>query len=175
MTWSRTRSGKQFNYLRPTQASICIEDIALGLSKECRFNGQCIGFYSVAQHSTLIAQIVEERFAMEALLHDATEFVCKDITSPHKRLMPDYQIIENRVARTIRRKFGLPLTMSPEVKHADRVMLATEYRDLMPEYQGDIAGYADGVRPLDNLLICPLTHEESYHEFLSMFRFLEAI
>lgn len=132
MTWLTTFTGKEFDYLEPTVDSICIEDIAKGLSHECRFAGQINQFYSVAQHCVECSYIVPAQFALEALLHDATEAYCKDIPSPLKWLLDDYKKIERNLDRIIRNKFGLSIFESKEVKHADLVMLATERRDLLP-------------------------------------------
>lgn len=130
MTWLTTRSGSHFDYAQPSIESINILDIARGLSHECRFAGQLERFYSVAQHSVECSYIVAKEFALEALLHDAVEAYCKDIPSPLKKLLPDYQQIEKTVDLIIRQKFNLPLAESPEVKKADLIMLATEHRDI---------------------------------------------
>ncbi|TKI02119.1 HD family hydrolase, partial [Martelella alba] len=130
MTWITTFSGRHFDYADPDINSICITDIIHALSNECRYAGHCSQFYSVAQHSVLTSMIVPPAFALEALLHDAAEAYCKDIPAPLKRLLPDYHAVENRVDAVIRRRFGLPEAMSPEVKRADLIMLATERRDL---------------------------------------------
>ena len=132
MTWILTNSGKHFDYADPQPDQIDILDIAQGLANECRYAGQCRVFYSVAQHSTLASQIVSHEHALEALLHDASEAYCKDIPRPLKHMLPDYQAIEHRVEAAIRERFKLPAHMSPDVKRADLILLATERRDLMP-------------------------------------------
>lgn len=132
MTWILTNSGKHFDFADPRPDQIDILDIAQGLANECRYAGQCRVFYSVAQHSYLASQIVNPRRALEALLHDAAEAYCKDIPRPLKYMLPDYQAIEERVESAIRERFKLPAQMSPEVKRADLILLATERRDLMP-------------------------------------------
>lgn len=132
MSWILTASGRHFDYLDPRPEDIHILDIAQALANESRYNGHTRGFYSVAQHAWLASHIVPEQFALEALLHDATEAYCKDIPRPLKALLPDYRAIEERVDGIIRYRYNLPLTQSPEVKQADLVMLATERRDLMP-------------------------------------------
>lgn len=132
MSWILTATGRHFSYLDPRPQDITILDIAQGLAAESRYNGHTRGFYSVAQHAWLASQIVPRQHALEALLHDATEAYCKDIPRPLKELLTDYQTIEARVDLAIRATFGLPLDMTPAVKHADLVMLATERRDLMP-------------------------------------------
>ncbi|HDL7775306.1 TPA: HD family hydrolase [Yersinia enterocolitica] len=130
MSYITTYLGLDFDYLKPLASSICIEDIAQALSHECRFAGHLPNFYSVAQHCWLMSQIVPEEFALEALLHDATEAYCRDIPSPLKRLLPDYKVIEHRIDMAIREKFGLPAEMSSVVHYCDLIMLATERQEL---------------------------------------------
>ncbi len=132
MTWILTNSGKHFDFADPQPDQIDILDIAQGLANECRYAGQCRVFYSVAQHSYLASQIVSHRNALEALLHDAAEAYCKDVPRPLKYMLPDYQEIEARVEGAIRERFKLPAQMTPDVKRADLILLATERRDLMP-------------------------------------------
>ena len=132
MTWILTASGKHFDYADPQPDQIDINDILVGLSNESRFAGQTNVFYSVAQHSVHVASLVDEEHTLEALLHDASEAYLKDIPSPLKALLPDYRATEAKVNAVIRDKFHLPAMLSPQVKQADFVMLATERRDLMP-------------------------------------------
>ena len=149
-----TISGRHVELTDPSPDAIEIHDIAVGLSRECRFSGQCRTFYSVAQHSVLASLIVPLEYALEALLHDATEAFIKDLPSPLKGLLPEYKRIERILDRTIRRKFELPETMSAPVREADRVLLATEKRDLMPEdsFEWPIL---EGIEPLsDRIYYC---------------------
>ena len=146
-SWILTRSGRHIDFQNPDPAEIAIEDIAVALSRECRFSGQTQEFYSVAQHSVRTSRIVPEAFALEALLHDATEAFIKDLPSPLKGMLPEYSRIERTLDRAIRRKFGLPGEMSGPVHRADRVLLATEKRDLMPEDSCDWP-ILEGVEPL---------------------------
>ena len=129
--WILTRSGRHVTLMNPDPEEIDIADIARGLSLECRFSGQCLDFYSVAQHSVLVSRIVTKEYALEALLHDASEAFIKDMPSPLKKLLPEYRRIERTLERVIRRKFGLSEKMSDPVHLADRILLATEKRDLM--------------------------------------------
>lgn len=73
MSYIATSTGKHIDFVNITPDQICIEDIARGLSNECRFAGQLESFYSVAQHSVYVSQIVLPEYALEALLHDAAE------------------------------------------------------------------------------------------------------
>ena len=133
MTWILTASGRHFDYLQPTWDQVDIRDIATALSRLCRFTGHPSKFYSVAQHSVMASYLVSTPLALEALMHDAAEAYCGDVNTMLKGLLPDYKVIEKRVDQLIRERLNLPSAMSPAVRHADLVMLATERRDLMPE------------------------------------------
>lgn len=151
MTWMLTRSGRRFDPIDPQPEMIDLLDIAHGLSNECRYSGQCRQFYSVAQHSVLVSEIVPHEIALEALLHDATEAYIKDIPRPIKALLPDYRRLEARVDAAIRLRFGLPAQTSPDIKHADLVLLATERRDLMPATGGQWESI-HGIKPLEQTI-----------------------
>lgn len=124
-----THSGKHLDLNHPVPEMIEIDDIARGLANECRFAGQLETFYSVAQHSVHVSRAVEHkhrRYALEGLLHDAAEAYLKDLPTPLKALLPDYQQLENLLDRAIRARFGLPEMASNDVLRADRAMLAAE-------------------------------------------------
>ena len=135
MSYISTFTGKHFNFINISADDIDINDIAQGLSNECRFAGQISQFYSVAQHSVYVSQIVPPEYALEALLHDASEAYCKDLPSPLKALLPEYKVIEKNVQKVICYKWDIPRTISDVVHYADLTMLATERRDL--EVDGD--------------------------------------
>lgn len=166
MTWITTHSGLNFDYQNPIIDSICIEDIAKGLSHECRYTGQLDRFYSVAQHSVECSYVVADKFKLEALLHDAVEAYCKDIPSPLKKLLPDYRLVEDKVDQVIRQKFNLPLTISPEVKQADLILLATEHRDIAND--GKEWPMLKGI-PLLERKIDPVPSGVAYNRFMRRF------
>lgn len=167
MTYIQTASGKHFNYASPDPAAIDIYDIAQALARESRFNGHTGQCYCVAQHSAMASLIVPPEFAKEALLHDATEAYMKDLPSPLKALLPDYKKIEARVDQVIRKRFGLPARMSPEVKRADMILLATERRDLMG-VSADTWPCLEGVAPLSEV-IRPMDEFHAQRFFLNRF------
>lgn len=131
MSWIQTFTGLRFDLLDPQPDQICIEDIAHALSQLCRFTGHTMYFYSVAQHSLLVSQLVKPTLALVALLHDAPEAYIGDVSSPLKALLPDYKKIEYGIWLAIANKFDLPHVLPDEVKHADLVALMTERRDMM--------------------------------------------
>ncbi|MCK8780775.1 hypothetical protein M0654_12345 [Rhizobium sp. NTR19] len=124
-------SGNWFDILDPWNSKFTIEDVAQGLSNICRFSGQCRSFYSVAEHSIHVCDLVEE-FKLEALLHDAAEAFIGDITRPLKQLLPQYREIEANVEDAILHRFGLDSRSRSIVKAADLRVLAAEQAQLMP-------------------------------------------
>jgi uncharacterized protein len=165
------RSGNFFNFLSPEASIITIEDIASGLSNEARFNGQTRSFYSVAQHSVMVSRIVPPEYAWQGLFHDASEAVMKDLPKPLKRLLPDYQVLEQKIETAILAKLGIAVPLHPSIKTADLIMLATEKRDLMPPHD-----YVEwpGVEPISEVIV-PLPPEQAYKLFMARYRELLAI
>lgn len=165
--WILTHSGRHVELLNPDPEEINITDIARGLSRECRFSGQCQEFYSVAQHSVLASRIVSKEHALEALLHDAAEAFIKDMPSPLKKLLPEYARIEGILERVIRRKFGLPEKTSAPVRLADRILLATGKRDLMP-HDPWAWPILEGIDPLPDKIV-PWSQDVAMKLFLYRF------
>ncbi|MEM7296366.1 MAG: hypothetical protein AAF330_07075 [Pseudomonadota bacterium] len=133
------RSGAYFDFQTPEASSFTIDDIAHGLAHICRFTGQCRAFYSVAEHSIHASHIVPGKYAFEALMHDAPKAFIGDVARPLKKVLPDYQRIEERVERAVLGRFGLSLPMSSAVKSADLVMLKAEQTQAM----GNADAWAD--------------------------------
>lgn len=131
MGWIQTYTGRQFWPLQPQVEHVDIHDIAHSLALQCRFNGHCRGFYSVAQHSVLVSQVVPPQDALWGLLHDAAEAYISDLPRPLKRTAPEFRAAEERLLAVIMAAFGLPAAMPAAVAWADDALLATEMRDLM--------------------------------------------
>jgi 5'-nucleotidase len=173
-----TVSGRWIDPLAPDRASIEIEDIAQALANQCRFGGHCRAFYSVAQHSVLVADVYEERGAsaaeaLAALMHDASEAYLVDLPHPLKHRSPlgaPYRLAEARLEEAIRARFDLA-PPGPELKEIDRAMLASERAAIASG--GDPWPELEGYRPLD-LEIDPWEPPRARREFLARFERLDA-
>ncbi len=129
--WIQTYTGKAFYPQDPQPGDINIVDIAHSLSMTCRFGGHTTRFYSVAQHSALVAANVPAADALWGLLHDASEAYLADVSKPVKPLLTGYSEIEGKVMAAVCQKFGLPPEMPASVKAMDATLLFTEKRDVM--------------------------------------------
>lgn len=127
------QSGRSPVLTAPKHADIALEDIALGLSRICRWNGQLREFYSVAQHSVLVAEQCGAGAGLWGLLHDASEAYLCDLPSPLKALpaLAGYRALEAIWQRVIYQRFGLAGEVPREVWTADAYVLAWERRDLV--------------------------------------------
>lgn len=131
--WSQTYTGVQFWLLQPREDDIRISDIAHSLSLQCRFNGHCSRFYSVAEHSVRVSWHLPPELQLWGLLHDAAEAYLGDLVRPVK-CQPEakwYRDVEDNLLRCIAGRFDLIWPMPAKVKIADNTLLATEARDLM--------------------------------------------
>lgn len=137
-------NGAVFDPLNINRDVLGVEVIAHALANICRFGGHMRQFYSVAQHSVHVSQLVPAQFALQALLHDAPEAFLGDIPSPLKNTpeFSGYRDAEDRAWNQISMYYGVELELSSFVKEADAVALATEIRDFMPA-SGAYNSYAD--------------------------------
>jgi 5'-deoxynucleotidase YfbR-like HD superfamily hydrolase len=133
--WQRMLSGRRLDLIDPSPVDVEIGDIAHGLARVARWNGQTKGpeIFSVAQHSLLVEALIvafkpapSRQAQLAALLHDAPEYVIGDMISPFKAAIGgDYRRIEARLQQTIRIRFGLPSELaedlSKNIKAADRI------------------------------------------------------
>jgi 5'-deoxynucleotidase YfbR-like HD superfamily hydrolase len=162
-------SGRRLDLLDPSPLDIEIEDIAHGLARVARWNGQTLGehAFSVAQHSVVVEEIVahvepgiDPRWRLAALLHDASEYVIGDMISPFKTALGvDYRSFEDRLEGAIHIRFGLPARTPPPIKalikRADRACAFFEATQLagfahdeaLELFGAPPAGYAPVVEP----------------------------
>jgi len=189
--WQRMLSGRRLDLIEPSPLDVEIADIAHGLARVARWNGQTHGpeIFSVAQHSLLVEAVFSRlnpdatrEHKLAALLHDAPEYVIGDMISPFKAVMGgEYKEVERRLLAAILIRFGLKATMAPElvkaIKLADRGCAFYEATELAGFTEGearkffgapgvaraDIAGYLEPWRP-----------EEAQARFLVRFAELDA-
>lgn len=188
--WQRMLSGRRLDLLDPSPLDIEIEDIAHGLARVARWNGQTKGVhaFSVAQHSVVVEAIsahirpgLEARWRLAALLHDAAEYVIGDMISPFKAALGyDYAAFEARLETAIHLRFGLPPKTPADIKRlikaADRACAYFEAVQLagftaaeaLSLFSAPPAGY--------DLVIEPFSPAEAQARYLSRFHTLaEAI
>tara|TARA_Y100000287_G_scaffold178008_1_gene170217 strand:+ start:54 stop:662 length:609 start_codon:yes stop_codon:yes gene_type:complete len=142
--WQRMLSGRKLDILSPSPFDIEIEDIALGLSRVTRWNGQTTGKYpySVAQHSLLVEELfniqypdLDKKWNLAALLHDAPEYVIGDLITPFKyALNNSYRFVEDNLIKAIYLRFGLPALLprhiESKIKKIDKSLAWFEAVDL---------------------------------------------
>jgi hypothetical protein len=142
------------NPFDPDPDQLDIGDIARALANQCRFGGHCRVFYSVAQHSVIVSELVEERGGdaeevFAALMHDAGEAYLGDMPHPLKHRSPlgaAFKEAEDHLEQAIGERFAIKPDV-PEIKRADRALLATERRAFSDErwHWPEL----EGVEPLD--------------------------
>ena len=187
--WQRMLSGRRLDLLDPSPLDIEIEDIAHGLARVARWNGQTRGdhTFSVADHSLLVEAIAKDldsalsrEHALAALLHDAPEYVIGDLISPFKAALSiDYRAFEAKLLAAIHLRFGLPADL-PEavnrlIKRADKIAayyeaigLAGFSRDEARRFFGQPRGLSPSlVQALTQL--SPLPAAEGEARFLKRF------
>lgn len=133
--WQRMLSGRRLDLLAPSPSDVAIEDIAHGLARVARWNGQTVGdhAYSVAEHSLLVTDILHQLYPaaeppllMAALLHDGPEYVIGDLISPFKAAIgADYKLFELKILEAIFERFGIRDALGVEaqkkIKKADGI------------------------------------------------------
>jgi 5'-nucleotidase len=174
----QTVSGRWVNPFDPDPEQLDAGDIARALANQCRFGGHSRAFYSVAQHSVIVSRLVEERGgdtedAFAALMHDATEAYLGDMPHPIKHRSPlgaAFKAAEDDLEEAIRARFRIKPDV-PEIKRADRALLATERRIFSAEswHWPEL----EGVEPLD-IEITPWSPDEAAAAFAARFAELDA-
>ncbi len=187
--WQRMLSGRRLDLLDPSPLDVEITDIAHGLARVSRWNGQTRGdhAFSVAQHSLLVEDIFRalspaakpaERLA--ALLHDAPEYVIGDMISPFKSVVGGgYKAVETRLQRAIHLRFSLPpdppATLLKAIKRADQVaayLEATRLAGFAEQEARKFFGFPRGIDPTDYGLL-PKPAKAIEKAFLTRFEKIE--
>ena len=152
--WQRMLSGRRLDLLEPSPLDVEIEDIAHGLSRVARWNGQTAGdwAFSVAQHSVLVDDLAgrlragtARKWRLAVLLHDAPEYVIGDLITPFKAAVGiDYKALEQRLMQAVLLRFGLPGELPAEIheliKKADRAAAYLEATQLAG-FERDVADH----------------------------------
>ncbi len=185
--WQRMLSGRRLDILNPSPLDIEIEDIAHGLARVSRWNGQTRGkhSFSVAQHSVVVERLVRtnapklhQKWYLAALLHDAPEYVIGDMITPFKHALDDmYQEIEAGLDCAVRIRFGLPAHI-PEpvkrtIKRADRMAAWLEATQLAGFSQEEaVKIFIKPVGTPANIRLRPQSPDDAAASFLRRFSIL---
>jgi len=189
--WQRMLSGRRLDLLDPSPLDIEIADIAHGLARVARWNGQTSGahIFSVAQHTLLVEAVMREqaprvdvRVRLAALLHDAPEYVIGDMISPFKAVLGgDYKAVEKRLLAAIHIRFGLPPVLGTElehrIKHADRgaaYLEATQLAGFAEAEAKRLFGRDPGLPPsVRDDYLTPWSAAKAEERFLARFNILQ--
>jgi 5'-deoxynucleotidase YfbR-like HD superfamily hydrolase len=181
--WQRMLSGRRLDLLDPSPLDVEIEDIAHGLSRVARWNGQTTGrwAFTVAQHSLLVEDLVgrfrptaPRAWRLAALLHDAPEYVIGDLITPFKAAVGfDYKALEVRLQAAVNLRFGLPARMPKSaaglIKRADRAAAYLEATQLAGFSSVEGHRYFGRPRGLDELRLDAWPPTEAKDRFLACF------
>ena len=184
--WQRMLSGRRLNLLEPSPLDIEIEDIAHGLSRLARWNGQTTGdwAFTVAQHSVLVESLVQHfrkaappAWRLAALLHDAAEYVIGDLISPFKSAVGlDYKSFETGLLGAIHIRFGLPaipaVGAARLIKRSDRAaayLEATLLAGFEPAEARQLFGNPRGV---GDFVLATLPPDKAKRQFMDRFEAL---
>tara|TARA_B100001057_G_scaffold422116_1_gene443443 strand:+ start:1807 stop:2487 length:681 start_codon:yes stop_codon:yes gene_type:complete len=185
--WQRMLSGRRLDILNPSPLDIEIEDIAHGLARVSRWNGQTRGKHSlsVAQHSVMVERLVranapklDQKWYLAALLHDAPEYVIGDMITPFKHVLGGvYHEIEVGLDHAVKIRFGLPPTIPKNIKRtikrADRMaawLEATQLAGFSPQEAAKIFIKPAGTPA--NIRLRPQSPDDAASTFLRRFSIL---
>jgi 5'-deoxynucleotidase YfbR-like HD superfamily hydrolase len=181
--WQRMLSGRRLDLLDPAPLDVEIDDIAHGLSRVARWNGQTSGdwAFSVAEHSLLVERLAASfkpdlapRWRLAALLHDASEYVIGDLITPFKAVIgADYKALEHRLTTAVFLRFGLPgqlpETTARLIKRADRAAAYVEAVQLAGFSEDEANRLFTKPRDLPETVLTPLSPGEAKQRFLRRF------
>jgi 5'-deoxynucleotidase YfbR-like HD superfamily hydrolase len=186
--WQRMLSGRRLDLLNPSPLDIELSDIAHGLARVARWNGQTNGdhAFSVAQHSLVVEAIFRQQNrcnadeCLMALLHDAPEYVIGDMISPFKAVVGGgYKTVEKRLEAAVHLRFGLPpatpATLKAKIKKADQIAAFFEATELAGFSHAEAVKFFGAPRgiTLDMIEIAPLTATLAQQRFADRFEALE--
>jgi uncharacterized protein len=184
--WQRMLSGRRLDLLDPSPFDVEIEDIAHGLARVARWNGQTYGdhAFSVAQHCMLVEDIlaqfkpgIAQRWRLAALLHDAPEYVVGDLISPFKAAVGlDYKALENKLLSAIHVRFGLPAVVPEEIaqliKRADKASAFFEATQLAGFATDEALSFFGSPRGVAPMKLKPMPAADAQREFVARFKTL---
>ena len=187
--WQRMLSGRRLDLLDPSPLDVELSDIAHGLARVARWNGQTSGdhAFSVAQHSLVVEAIFRSQNRCDAdeclmaLLHDAPEYVIGDMISPFKAVVGGgYKAVEKRLESAVHLRFGLPAAtprpLKAKIKKADSIAAffeATELAGFSRTEATKFFGEPRGIT-LDMIPIAPMPAIEAQRRFAERFAEIEA-
>ena len=186
--WQRMLSGRRLDLLNPSPLDIELSDIAHGLARVARWNGQTNGdhAFSVAQHSLVVEAIFRRQNrcnaqeCLMALLHDAPEYVIGDMISPFKAVVGGgYKSVEKRLEAAVPLRFGLPAatpaTLKAKIKKADQVAAFFEATELAGFSHAEATKFFGAPRGItvDMIEIAPVPAVEAQKRFAERFMALE--
>lgn len=184
--WQRMLSGRRLDLADPSPFDIEIEDIAHGLSRVARWNGQTHGAwaYSVAEHSVLVEHLVTtidttlpRKWRLAALLHDGPEYVIGDMITPFKSIIgADYKAVDRRLMAAIHLRFGLPAELPAKVealiKRADRIAAYLEATQIAGFDAAEARKIFGTPRISRHVTIDPVAPDDAKGLYLKRFRVL---
>ncbi|NBN64362.1 hydrolase [Microvirga tunisiensis] len=194
--WQRMLSGRRLDLLDPSPLDVELSDIAHGLARVARWNGQTHGdhAFSVAQHSLVVEDIalamkpdLAPQWRLAVLLHDAPEYVIGDMISPFKAVMGgDYKLVEGRLQEAIHLRFGLPAKVPDAVKklakkadivcaYFEAVELAGFDDEEAARIFGRPKGFGSGPAEAPRLGLRPQPAAEAQAAFTARFEAIEAL
>ena len=182
-SWQRMLSGRRLNLLNPSPLDIEIEDIAKGISRVARWNGQTLGDHplSVAQHSVIVADIfsinkknILKKWLLAALLHDAAEYIISDMITPLKTIIGSkYLLIESMIQSAIHLRFRLPSELPKSIyksiKRCDRQTAFLEAVQIAGFSKKEARNTFSSPRIIPKYRIVPLSAKKAEHLFLNKF------
>ena len=184
--WQRMLSGRRLDLLEPSPVDIEIEDIAHGLARVARWNGQTSGdcAFSVAQHSVLVERLftryfpgTDRKWRLACLLHDGPEYVIGDMISPFKAtLTGGYSAVEERLGVAIHNRFGLPGRLPEKIqqgiKRADKAAAFMEATQLAGFTEKEARRFIARPEFVPAIRIRPQQAAEAAETFLRRFKYL---